>query len=132
MIILQTIGAYKLVQTKKQYTKVLDLADKAYAWIPYEDIGEILVTARSDHSVASELSAGEYRIYRVNGDPLLNDTLHLELQVGRNRWQGYLLLTGLPDKQRKRTRIIATKEIITDNPRFRDRIDLQANLANVM
>ena len=124
MISLQTIGSYKLVQTKKRHTKVLHLGDSAYAWIDFENIGEILVTARSDHSVECDLSVGEYRIYDVESEPQLNDNVHLELQVGRNRWQGYLLLSGLPDKHRTRTRLIPTSEIITDNPQFKEKIDL--------
>jgi len=131
MISLRTIGAHRLVQTKKRHTKVLHLEDKAYAWIDFENIGEILVAARNDHSVECELSVGEYRIYEVEGEPSLHDNLHLELQVGRNRWQGYLLLTGLPDKHRTRTRIIPTNEVITDNPAFREKIVLLPRFINV-
>ena len=115
MITRLTTGTYELVQTKKQHTKILRLDGKQYAWVAFENIGEILVLLRSDYSYECILSAGEYRIYEVENEPELNDSLHLELQVSSSQWQGYLLLTGLPDEQRKRTRIIPTREIITNN-----------------
>ena len=108
-------GTYQLVQTKKQHTKIVRLGDDQYAWVAFENIGEVLVLLHSDYPIECTLSAGEYRIYEVESEPELTDSLHLELQVAQEQWQGYLLLTGLPDEQRKRTRIIPTRETITNN-----------------
>jgi hypothetical protein len=44
--------------------------------------------------------------------------MHLELEVGEGYWQGYLLLSGLPNDDHKRARIIPTTETITTNPEF--------------
>lgn len=131
MITLQTIGSYKLCQTKKQHTKILYLDEDSYVWVRFEKIGEILVKARGDHATEFTLSSGQYRIYSVEDEPQLNDNLHLELQVGTNNWQGYLLLTGLPTEHRTRTRIIATDELITGNSLFSNRNELLMSLSNV-
>jgi len=131
MIRLQTIGAYTLYQTKKSHTKMLKMGKGTYAWVDFENIGEILVDSRGDYTAECTLSDGEYRIYDIDEEPNLNDNTHLELQVGRNKWQGYLLLTGLPSKDRQRTRMIPTNEIITDNPLFRDKVEVVEDMANV-
>lgn len=57
----------------------------------------------------------DYRIYKVKNEPKLIDLLHLELSVGKNKWQGYLLLTGLPTKNKIRSRIVPSEEIISLN-----------------
>jgi hypothetical protein len=54
----------------------------------------------------------------VKDEPKLSDNQHIELEVGLDAWQGYLLLTGLPDDDKKRTRIVPTGELITGNPNF--------------
>ena len=110
-------GSYRLLETKAD-TKVLILNSKTgeiytFAWITAQDIGEILVTSKSDHDVQCVLSMGNYRLYDVEDDPDLVDLNHLELYVGNDVWQGYLLPTGLPTKTDKRNRIIPTDEVIT-------------------
>jgi len=129
MITLQTTGHYELVQTKKHHTKILFLKDEAYAWVRFRNIGEILVVSRKDYPQECTLSKGEYRLYEVEDEPALNDTLHLELEIGADDWQGYLLITGLPNEERKRVRIIPTNEIITNNPLFNNRPELDLSLA---
>ena len=112
MISLQKSGSYSLIETKHN-TKVLYLDGAIFAWIEPPDIGEILVTSHKIHKTDCVLSIGDYRLYDVEDEPHLSDQIHLELEVGRNRWQGYLLLSGLPDSNKKRGRIIPTKEVIT-------------------
>lgn len=129
MITLCSIGPYRLAQTKQTRTKVLSLDGDAYAWIVFEDIGEILVKVHCTHSIDCILSVGQYRLYEVDNEPDLNDNQHLELEVGKDVWQGYLLLTGLPTETKKRARIIPTTEIITGNPKFSKQSGLLMNLA---
>lgn len=115
MIKLQQHGTYTLIETKKQ-TKILVLDEKqTFAWVTAKDIGEILVTSHKTHKADYILSIGNYRIYKVKDEPQYSDHVHLELSVGKNIWQGYLLLTGLPTNTDKRNRIIPTDEIITKN-----------------
>lgn len=117
MITLQQSGEHKLIETKNN-TKVLYLDDAAYAWVEPPTIGEILVTTHQPHKADCVLSIGDYRLFTVQDEPDLSDNMHLELEVGRNTWQGYLLLTGLPTDDKKRARIIPTTEIIMGNPKF--------------
>lgn len=104
-------GKYKLIETKLD-TKILYLAHKAYAWVRPRDIGEILVVSHREHHLDCVLSMGQYILYDVKDEPTLTDLQHLELEVGSNSWQGYLLPTGLPDDQKKRARIIPTPQLI--------------------
>jgi hypothetical protein len=113
MIKLLEGGTYRLIETKKQ-TKILTLdGEKIFAWIHAGEIGEILVASHKKHKTDHMLTLGKYRLYEVKNEPLLTDLLHLELLVGEGLWQGYLLPTGLPTTDKKRNRIIPTKEIIT-------------------
>ena len=112
-------GLYKLVETKSN-TKILLIDDKTFAWIEPKT-GEILVFSHKVHLSDCVLAVGHYELYDIIDEPLLSDQLHLELEVGRASWQGYLLPTGFPDNRKHRSRIIPTHEIITGNPRYRDR-----------
>lgn len=124
-------GSYRLIETKHN-TKVLYLDTDMYAWIEPKGIGEILVTSRRHHRTDCILSMGGYHMYKVEDDPTLSDHIHLELEVGKNAWQGYLLLTGLPTRQRPKTRIIPTDEVITNNPGHLDRYTLHQHLLAAM
>ena len=107
-------GYYKLIETKNQ-TKILILDEKdTFAWINVSFIGELLVKSHKSLTIDAILALGRYRIYDVKNEPDLTDLLHLELFVGDGKWQGYLLTTGLPTGESKRTRIIPTKETITN------------------
>lgn len=117
MITLLKQGQYKLIKTKHQ-TKVLYLDEDMYAWVVFDGAIQILVTSHNLHKSDCLLSTGRYRLYEVADEPQLSDQQHLELEAGNNIWQSYLLLTGLPDNDKKRSRIIPTAEIITDNPLF--------------
>lgn len=112
MIKLLKDGDYSLVETK-DHIKIMTLDDAQFAWVAASGIGEILVTSHNPHKVDYLLATGKYRIYLVKDEPKLVDQQHLELHVGRKDWQGYLLPTGLPTDKKKRSRIIATKEIIS-------------------
>ncbi len=112
MIELLQEDTYRLIETKGQ-TKILSLGKKVYAWVWVKDIGEILVTSHNPHITDHVLSAGRYRLYDVDDEPNLSDQQHLELNVGKRLWQGYLLLTGLPNDEHMRGRIIPTNEVIS-------------------
>jgi len=113
MIKLLQEGSYELIETVKQ-TKILILDfQRTLAWINAKEIGEILVVSHKPHKTDAVLARGHYRLYEVKNEPRLTDLLHLELLVGDGKWQGYLLPTGLPTEEKKRNRIILSKEIIT-------------------
>ena len=113
MIQLQDKGTYHLIETQN-HTKILTLdKKKSYAWVNAEDIGEILVTSHKSHKVDHILAVGKYRLYTVKDEQKFTDLNHIELFVGEGVWQGYLLPTGLPNDEKRRNRIIPTKEIIT-------------------
>ena len=114
MIKMSRQGHYTLLESKGQ-TKILILDEKdTFAWINAENIGEILITSHKNHKTDAILATGDYRIYEVKNEPKLVDLTHLELAIGEGRWQGYLLLTGLPDDKDFRNRIIPTHEVITN------------------
>ena len=111
MIHLVKRGDYTLLETKHR-TKVLSLDNKEqYAWIHAKGIGDVLVRSRKKHHSANILAAGKYRVCDVENEPGIADSPHLELSLGNGRWQGYLLLNGLP-KYNDKNRIIPTDEII--------------------
>jgi hypothetical protein len=112
MIKLLENGEYSLIQTHN-YTKIINLGNKTYAWVIAGEIGEILVISHKEHKIDHVLALGNYRLYEVEDEPNLADLQHLELFVGEGKWQGYLLPTGLPTDIKKRSEIIPTKEIIT-------------------
>lgn len=127
MISILKSGIYKLIETRR-HIKILHLDGSTYAWIEPKNIGEILVTTHLPHKTDCVLAVGRYVLYRVRDVPKLADTTHLELEIGRHQWQGYLLLTGLPDDHKKRSRIIPTHEVITGNRHFAARKPLHGNL----
>lgn len=112
MITVLETGLYTLIETK-DHVKILTLDDKVYAWVVAENIGEILVSSHNPHKADHILATGAYRLYQVDGEPELADLQHLELNVGERLWQGYLLLTGLPSEEKKRSRIIPTLEVVS-------------------
>lgn len=113
MIELIQQGDYSLIETKGQIKILTFDNEKIFAWVNVMEIGEILVTSHNPHKTEHLLALGKYRLYDVKVEPKLTDLIHLELLVGEGKWQGYLLPTGLPTDQKKRNRIIPTKEIIT-------------------
>lgn len=122
-------GFYKLIETKNQ-VKILYLDNDIFAWPETKQYGEMLVTSHRLHKTDCTLSVGHYYIYAVEDEERLIDNKHLELEVGLDKWQGYLLLTGLPDDRKIRARIIPTHEIISGNPRFKNHTEMHQTLAN--
>lgn len=113
MITLIRNGRYTVIETKHD-TKILTLDGKtSFAWIHATKIGELLIKTHATQLVDHILSIGKYRLYEVLDEINLTDLPHLELYVGENTWQGYLLPTGLPVEKKKKSRIIPTTEIIT-------------------
>ncbi|HET8671390.1 MAG TPA: hypothetical protein VFM05_12420, partial [Candidatus Saccharimonadales bacterium] len=82
-------------------------------WVNARGIGEILVSSHNPLETDTVLTLGAYKLYDVQDEPKLSDQQHLELEVGQGLWQGYLLPTGLPEGDKKRSRVIPTSEIIT-------------------
>lgn len=117
MIYLIKSGSYKLLETKNN-TKILLIDDKTFAWVEPKT-GEILVLSHKIHQSDCVLAVGHYELYDVIDESTLSDQLHLELEIGRSSWQGYLLPTGFPDNRKHRSRIIPTHEIITGNLRYK-------------
>lgn len=117
MITLVRSGTYKLIETKANI-KILQIDRQTYAWVEPRGIGQILVSSHTPHKADHALAMGTYNLYDVEDEPHLTDLQHLELEYGDNAWQGYLLLTGLPDDEKRRSRIVPTLEVITGNPRF--------------
>jgi hypothetical protein len=113
MIRLLKHGNYSLIQTF-DHTKMLILDDIGrYAWISAPEIGDILVTSKKKFNAESVVATGNYRLYYVKDEPNLVDLEHLELFVGKGKWQGYLLPSGLPGDSKTRSRIVPTREVIS-------------------
>ena len=111
MIKLITEGDYKLIRTKDHHN-LLYLGSQGYMWSYAKAIGELLTFSKHPHKQEYLLSEGEYNLYQVKDEPNYVDLPHLELSVGK-KWQGYLLLTGLPTKNKIRSRIVPTDEVIS-------------------
>lgn len=130
MITLQNVGAYRLIQTKKHHTKILYLENISYAWVKFENIGEVLIVSHKDYPQECTLSTGRYMLYKVQSERSLRSGMHLELQVGQDKWQGYLIPDGLPDNRRIHTRIIPVGEVVTSNTLYDKREGLEMSLSN--
>lgn len=112
MIRLIEKGAYSLTGTRHG-ARLLYLQKHTYAWIVAPRIGALLIHSTVAHARHEALSAGSYRLYKVANEPHSSDQMHLELEFGDGKWQGYLLPAGLPDRRHIRRRIIPTRETIT-------------------
>jgi hypothetical protein len=117
MISLINSGQYRMIETKAD-TKVLELNGSTFAWVNAKGIGEILVTTHKQHKTDAILSVGSFKLYEVKDEPGIADLTHLELEAGNDVWQSYLLLTGLPNDTKKRSRIIPSQEYITGNKKY--------------
>ncbi len=112
MIKLIKQGKYRLV-VAKDGNRILYLGTQGYLWRQVKNIGELLLFSKHPHKMDYVMSYGIYKLYEIKDEPNFIDLQHLELKAGENKWQGYLLLTGLPTKLRVRRRIIATDEVVT-------------------
>lgn len=112
MIKLIEQGNYRLVGTKHHVT-ILYLNDRRYIWIWVKHIGQILSFSRYTTDEESYILAqGKYKIFDVVKEPHFVDLQHLQLSVDSKKWQGYLLLNGLPTAKNLKRRIVHTNEII--------------------
>lgn len=112
MIKLIEKGSYRIV-VDGGMQRILYLGDRTYLWSHAKGIGELLSFSKRSHRTLYLLAIGKYRIYTVKDEPKYVDLRHLELLVGPRTWQGFLLLTGLPNEKKIRSRIVPTKEIIS-------------------
>jgi hypothetical protein len=93
--------------------KLLKLNHKTYAWVMAPHLGSLLIYSVHPHKIVDVLSRGHFQLYDVIDEPHLTDTWHLEVEVGEGGWQGYLLLTGLPDSVDTRKVMIPTHELVS-------------------
>jgi hypothetical protein len=112
MIKLTKQGKYRLV-VAKDGNRILYLGPQGYLWKHAKNIGELLLFSKHPHKTDYVMSYGTYRIYQVKNEPNFVDLQHLELKAGEGKWQGFLLLTGLPKITKIRSRIIPTREVVT-------------------
>lgn len=112
MIKLITKGNYRLVGTSNREI-ILYLNDQGYHWGYFPTIGNVLTFSKQSHTQSYMLTQGKYNLYKVDDESKLVDLDHLELSVGLRQWQGYLLLTGLPNARKIRSRIEPTNEVIS-------------------
>lgn len=117
MITLQSFGFYRLFETKHG-VRILRLGHTDYVWIRAEGIGDILTASVRAHWARNLLAEGQYRLYQIEAEPAYSDQMHLELLVGESDWQGYLLPSGLPRRDNRRVRVIATNETISGSRRI--------------
>jgi hypothetical protein len=112
MIKLIAQGKYELMGVKDRKI-ILYLGKQGYHWGFAPRIGHLLTFSKHPHQQSYILARGKYKIYDVENEPDLIDLQHLELSLGNRKWQGYLLLTGLPKASKIRSRIEPTTEIIS-------------------
>lgn len=112
MVRLINDGTFRLMETNHGI-KLLKLNHKMYAWIVAPRIGSLLIYSAYPHKIVDILSRGHFQLYSVIDDAHLSDGLHLEVEVGERSWQGYLLLTGLPDRVNTRKPIMPTRELVS-------------------
>lgn len=111
MIKLIEKGTYRLIFSKDK-KRILYLGNQGYLWDHAKTIGELLTFSKHPHELLYTLTEGKYRIYSVKDEPKYVDLRHLQLSTKPGGWQGYLLLTGLPTKDKIRSKIIPTDEVI--------------------
>jgi len=75
--------------------------------------GELTDCTKDKPKINSTLSIGKYFLYNVTNETILTNCLHLELLLGKRKWQAYILPLGFPTKKQRNVKILPTKEIIT-------------------
>ena len=112
MIKLIEQGNYQLVGTKHHVT-ILYLNKRRYIWLWAKHIGQMLVLSKYTTDEESYILAqGKFKLFDVIKEPHLVDLPHLQLSIDGKKWQGYLLLNGLPTGKASKRRIIYTDEVI--------------------
>lgn len=105
-------GEYRLVERTRQ-VKILYLDTKPYVWLATPGVGQLLIATHRSRESDRILGAGRYRLYDVKDEPDLSGHKHLELSLGGSRWQGYILLSGLPTSKKPHSKVLATNELIS-------------------
>lgn len=106
-------GTYKLTETKDN-TKVLFIDDNyACSWKNEKCNGDLVYLKPDTDKICCFLSVGNWRLYEIKDEPGLTIGNHFELNVGKGKWQGYLLPKGFPTQINKKKPISQTDEIIT-------------------
>lgn len=104
-------GIYELAETRQQI-KVLCLDGASYFWLSVPGLGHVLEGAGKHPKAECLLARGCYRVYDVDNELGFSNQRHLELCAGDGRWQGYLLLAGLPSRK-QRAKMVPTREVIS-------------------
>ncbi len=113
MIKLLDSGIYKLVGTKDNL-KTLTLDDKdVFLWKSDGGNCNLEYIKFNTDQTCCLLSINNYRLYDVKDEPGLTTCLHLELCIGKRKWQAYLLKNGFPTKRNKEKPFLRKDEIIT-------------------
>lgn len=105
-------GEYKLAVTPS-HEKILFLDRRTYTWLFSRGKGQLLAHGTKNYKTDHLLAQGRYRLYDVVDEAELSGYKHLELCLGGYKWQGYILLKGLPTARHPKAMIFATKEIIS-------------------
>ncbi len=120
MITLRHSGPYELAEAQHG-TKLLYLDNTNYAWMDPLPTVSLLILTHYQQTPHTILKMGTYRLYTVINESGLVNTMHLELGGDNDAWNGYLLPENLPTVGHFSCRIVATNEVITHNPTYRER-----------
>lgn len=113
MIKLLESSTYKLIETKNN-TKALMLDDRdVFFWKNYGCSGNLEYIKFDPSQICCLLNINNYRLYEVKNEPDLTSGMHLELYVGKSKWQSYLLKSGLPTIKKQKKPVSVTIETIT-------------------
>lgn len=113
MIQLVESSSYKLVETKNNLKALILDTIPGYLWTNVGCDGSLDYTKLDTSQICCILSANNYRLYEVANEPNLKNGLHLELYVGKRKWQAYLLTKGFPTPKNKKRPISKIDEVIT-------------------
>ena len=113
MIRVVTKGEYMLLKTCDDRTLLLLEENDPVMWIADSGCADLLEICDKAYSTKCVIVYGNYRLYEVKDESYLTGWEHLELTVGKGRWQGYLLPHGLPSGGKRRREIISTEELIS-------------------
>lgn len=118
MITVIKAGNYRFITTVDRLS-VLSLDNKRNFFWEEQNEGIVLVYQSSEKK-GHIVQAGKYRLYTVRGEPRLTLGGHLELLVGKGKWESFLLPSGLPTDLIYRKTIIPTNECISRSSNTED------------
>lgn len=113
MVKLLESGRYRLVETTSNLKALMLTGGRTFLWKNYGCSGKIQQTTKLDtNQICCVLAANNYRLYNISDEQGLTNGTHLELYVGKSKWQSYLLAKGLPGEKGKKA-ITKINEVIT-------------------